>query len=63
MRTQINSAAAITNMKGAPNACRWRIDSTPRHTTTMFSSQKPRKHAHNTPSVDATDGQMTASME
>ena len=49
MRTQISSAAAITNMNGAPNACRCRIDSTPRHTTTMFSSQKPRKHAHSTP--------------
>ncbi len=63
MRTQISRAAAMTNMKGAPKACRWRMDSTPRQTTTMFKSQKPRKHAHRMPSFEATDGQMTASME
>ena len=49
MRTQMSRAAAMTNMKGAPKACRWRMDSTPRHTTTMLRSQKPRKHAHKTP--------------
>ncbi len=63
MRTQISSAAAMTNMKGAPKACRWRIDSTPRQTTTMFSSQKPRKQAQRTPGLVATEGQMTPSME
>src|SRR5580698_3429973 len=63
MRTQMSSAAAMTNMKGAPKACRWRIDSTPRHTTNIFNSQKPRKQAHRTPSRAAIAGQITASME
>src|ERR1035438_2939686 len=63
MRTQMSSAAAMTNMKGAPKACKWRMDSTPRQTTTMLSSQKPRKQAHSTPSMDARDGQITPSME
>src|SRR6202167_6526688 len=59
MRTQMSSAVAITNMKGAPKACRWRMDSTPRHTTTMFSNQKPRKQAHKTPSTEPADGHIT----
>ena len=52
----------MTNMNGAPKACRRRIDSTPRQTTTMFSSQKPRKHAHKTPRLPRRDGQITTSI-
>jgi len=63
MRTQISSAAAIKNMKGAPKACKWRIDSTPRQTTAMFSSQKPRKQVQRTPSIAANEGHTTESME
>src|ERR1700733_3715755 len=63
MRTQISKAAAMMNMKGAPKACRWRMDSTPRQTTTMFRSQKPRKQAQRMPELVATEGQMTANME
>ena len=63
MRTQINSAAAMMNMNGAAKPCRKRIDSTPRQTTTIFSSQKPRKQAHSAQSTCATEGQITTSME
>src|ERR1700741_3638404 len=38
----------INSMKGAEKLCRKRIDSTPHHTTTMFSNQKQRKHVHST---------------
>ena len=62
IRTQTSSAAAITNMNGAPNACSRRIDSTPRHTTTIFSSQKARKHVHSTPPFPAAPGQITISI-
>ena len=61
--TQISSATAITNMNGAPKACKWRIDSTPRHTTTMLSSQNPRKHAHRIAMFPAAPGQITTSIE
>ena len=61
-RTQIRSAAAITNMNGAPKACRRRMDSTPRQTTAMLRSQKPRKHAHKMPRLPAAAGQMTMSI-
>src|SRR5271157_520205 len=63
MRTQMSRAAAMTNMKGAQKACKWRMDSTPRHTTTIFKSQKPRKQAHRIPSREAREGQITSSME
>ena len=52
----------MTNMSGAPTAWRWRMDSTPRHTTTILSSQKPMKLAHKTTGCVATDGQITSSM-
>src|SRR5271165_6999804 len=61
-RTQISSAAAITNMNGAPKACSLRMDSTPRQTTTILRSQKPRKHAHKMPRLPAAPGQITMSM-
>jgi hypothetical protein len=38
----------MSSIKGAERLCRERIDSTPRHTTTMFNSQKLRKQAHRT---------------
>src|ERR1700738_3276433 len=63
IRTQISRAAAITNMNGAPKACRCRIDSTPRHTMIMLRSQKQRKQAQRMPSRVAAAGQITPSME
>src|ERR1019366_2522799 len=62
MRIQMSSAAAITNMKGAPKACRQRMDSTPRQTTARLSSQKPRKQAQSAPLLPAAAGQVTASI-
>src|SRR3954447_7318569 len=62
MRIQIIRSAAMMNMKGAPKACRWRIDSTPRHTTTMLRSQKNRKLDQSTPVFPASEGQITTSM-
>jgi hypothetical protein len=62
LRTHTSSATAITNMNGAPNACSRRIESTPRHTTTMLINQKPRKHAHNTPRFPSSDGRITISI-
>src|ERR1700761_7166078 len=57
---QKSNANERTNIKGAEKLCRKRIDSTPRQTTNMFSSQKPRKLAHNTTGMCAVAGQMTA---
>src|ERR1035437_9069289 len=59
---QKSSPSDITSKNGAEKLCRCRIDSTPRHTTTMFSSQKPRKHVHNTPGIAAEGGQITLSI-
>src|SRR5579863_2324329 len=63
MRTQMSSAAAMMNMNGAPKACRWRMDSTPRQTMTILRSQNSRKQAHFMAAEVAAAGQMTASME
>src|ERR1700722_7587978 len=57
---QKSSANDITNINGAEKLCRKRIDSTPRQTTNILSSQKPRKLAHNTTGVCAVAGQMRA---
>src|ERR1700744_5171056 len=57
---QKSSANDITNINGAEKLCRKRIDSPPRQPTNIFSSQKPRKLAHNTTGMWAVEGQMTA---
>src|SRR5580658_3176150 len=49
----------ITTMKGAEKLCRKRIDSTPLHTTSMLSSQKPRKLDHRTTGMFAVAGHTT----
>src|SRR5271168_3228583 len=59
---QNNKVRDITSMNGAEKLCRKRMDSTPRQTTNMLSSQKPRKLAHNTAGMWAVDGHTTASM-
>src|ERR1700712_2075024 len=57
---QKSSTSDITNMNGAEKLCRKRIDSTPFQTTTMFSSQNPRKLAQRTAGICAVAGQSTA---
>ncbi len=49
----------MVSRNGAEKLCRKRIDSTPRHTTAIFSSQNPRKHAHSTPGIFVVAGHST----
>jgi len=57
-----SSTSDMTSRNGAEKLCRKRIDSTPRQTTAMFSSQKPRKQIHKTEGIDADAGQSTLSI-
>src|SRR6201985_2556404 len=50
----------MTNIKGAEKLCRNRIDSTPRQTTYILSSQNPRKLAQSTEGACAVAGHSTA---
>src|ERR1017187_4329812 len=54
-----SSTSDMISRNGAEKLCRKRIDSTPRHTTNMFSSQKPRKHVHSTHGIAAVAGHST----
>src|ERR1700691_1828449 len=57
-----SSASPSTSISGAEKLCRNRIDSTPRHTTTIFSAQNPRKQTHVTLGRCAAAGHSTATI-
>src|ERR1700732_2181197 len=54
-----SNVSDMTSMNGAEKLCKNRIDSTPRHTTYIFSSQNPRKLAHKTAGIWAVAGHRT----
>jgi hypothetical protein len=52
----------MVSRNGAEKLCRKRMDSTPRHTTAMLSSQKPRKQVHSTHGIVVVAGHSTFTM-